>query len=184
MRNINVAFVVLMLFNGAVWANSAPETASAYFDALKKKDYNSVASYFDPSALQEFRQMMGFIDEIPNQGKDNFFTMFFGPEATKDSVSKLSDVAFVSSLLAALMTQVETRGGGVNFEGVEILGEVKEGPGISHVVTRSRLSVGEMQVEAMEVVSFRLVGKEWKALMSAKMKGIANQIRAAISRQK
>lgn len=181
MKNLKLITIIFFVLCGSAHANSASQVAAAYFDALKKKDYNAAVSFFDPKALHEFQETMGFIADIPNEGPNNLLNVFFGPNATKESVLKLTDAEFFSAFLSAVMTQAETRGG-INFNGMEVLGEVMEGSDISHVVTRNRVSVGEIEVEAMEVVSFRLIGKEWKAQMTAKMKGIANQIRAAIRR--
>ena len=178
-----IAIIFLFVFVDSVHANSASQAAVSYFDALKRKDFNSAATYFDPNALHDFRETMGFVSEVPDKGPNSFINVFFGPNATKESVLKLTDSEFFSAFLKAVMTQAEARGG-INFNGMEVLGEVMEGSALSHVVTRNKVSVGEVEVEAMEVVSFRLVGKEWKALMSAKMKGIANQIRAAINQRK
>ena len=80
------------------------------------------------------------------------------------------------------MAQAEAAGG-LNFDGMEVLGEVKEGANVAHVVMRNRVSVGEIEIEAMEVVSFKKVGKDWKALLSGKMKGLANQLRTAFNRR-
>jgi len=48
-------------------------------------------------------------------------------------------------------------------------------------VTRNQVTVGDVKVEGMEVVSCKKRGDEWKLLVSTQMKGLANQIRAAIT---
>ncbi len=184
MRTIKLTLFILIFIvaSSSAYAKSASETAIDYFNTLKDKDYNGAAAYFDPSALDDFRQMMSFINEVPAEGQQSFFKAFFGPESTKESVSKLSNSEFFSYFLRAVMTQAEAVGG-LDFNGMEVLGEVMEGSDVSHVVTRNRVSVGEIELEAMEVVSFKNNGKEWKALMSGKMKGMASQLRAALRRQ-
>jgi len=52
----------------------------------------------------------------------------------------------------------------------------------SHVVTRNKVTVGEVDVEALEVVSFKRIGSEWKALLSGRSKGLANQLKATLRR--
>lgn len=76
------------------------------------------------------------------------------------------------------MKQAEAAGG-LNFDGIEILGEVKEGDDITHLVTRTTVSVGAIDMEAMEVVSLKKSGDEWRILMSGKIKGLPQQLRAA-----
>lgn len=182
MKIIHLIIAILLLSTSPAFAKTASETATYYFNVLKQKDYDRAATFFDPAALGEFRQMMSFVNEIPDEGQQQFFTTFFGLEASRESISKLSDANFFASFLRAAMEQAETVGG-VNFGKMEVLGEVMEGKDVVHVVTRNKVSVGEIEVEAMEVVSFKRIGSEWKALMSGKIKGLASQLKAALGRQ-
>jgi len=87
---------------------------------------------------------------------------------------------FYPPALTVAVTQAEAQGT-ANFDGMEILGEVMEGPDVAHVLTRNRVSVGDFEVETMEIVSCRKQGDEWKLLVSSEMKGLANQIRSALA---
>jgi hypothetical protein len=179
MRISLLILAALLLAGSPAFAKTASETASDYFKVLQQKDYDRAATFFDPAALGEFRRMMSFTDEIPAEGQKEFFEAFFGPGASRESVAKLSDARFFASFLRAVMAQAEALGG-LNFDRMQILGEVTEGKDVAHVVTRNKVSVGKIEVEAMEVASFRKVGSEWKALLSGKIKGVASQIRAAL----
>ena len=182
MKIVRYVMVILLLSSSPAFAKTVSETADDYFNTLKQKDYNRAATFFDPAALGEFRQIMSFVNEIPDEGQQQFYTLFFGPKASRESITKLSDADFFASFLRATMAQAETVGG-VNFETMEILGEVMEGKDVAHVVTRNKVSVGEVELEAMEVVSFKKIGSEWKALLSGKIKGLASQMKAALQRQ-
>ncbi|MDJ0913898.1 MAG: hypothetical protein QNI95_10030 [Desulfobacterales bacterium] len=182
MRVLKYVIAIVILTSSIAYAKSASDTAIDYFNVLKQKNYRSAAAFFDPHALESFRQMMGFINEMPAESQQAFFPAFFGSGANKESVSKLSNAEFFASFLRAMMAQAEAAGG-LNFDGMEVLGEVKEGANVAHVVMRNRVSVGEIEIEAMEVVSFKKVGKDWKALLSGKMKGLANQLRTAFNRR-
>lgn len=176
-------FLVFIIFlGGLAQAQTPSEAVKAYFKVLRQKDFDAAVDFFDPVALGEFRQTMSFVDEIPPQSQQKFFETFFGPGVTKASTSKLSNAEFFSAFFRAVMAQVEAAGN-LNFDGMEVLGEVMEEPDIAHVVTRNKVSVGNIEVEAMEVVSLRKNGDSWKTLMSGKMKGIATQLRAAFNRQ-
>ena len=182
MKIVQFVIAILLLSSSITFAKTATDTAADYFNTLKQKDYNRAATFFDPAALDEFRQMMSFVNEIPGEGQVQFFTTFFGPGASRESIGKLSDTNFFASFLRATLAQAETVGG-VNFGKMEILGEVMEGKDVAHVVTRNKVSVGEIDLEAMEVVSFKRIGNEWKALLSGKIKGVASQLKAALRRQ-
>jgi hypothetical protein len=179
MKIVQFVIIILLLSSSTSFAKTPSETATDYFNVLKQKDYNRAATFFDPAALREFRQMMSFVNEIPDEGQQEFFTTFFGPEANKESIGKLSDANFFASFLGATIGLAETAGG-VNFGKMEILGEVMEGKDVAHVVTRNKVSVGEVELEAMEVVSFKRIGSKWKVLMSGKIKGVASQLKAAL----
>ncbi|MRR54892.1 MAG: hypothetical protein EG822_10345 [Deltaproteobacteria bacterium] len=181
MKIVQFVLVILLLSSSLVYANTASETATEYFSTLKQKDYRRAATFFDPAALGEFRQMMGFVQEIPDEGQQQFYTIFFGPEANKESIAKLTDADFFASFLRATIAQAETLGG-VNFGKMEVLGEVKEGKDVAHVVTRNKITVGEVDVEALEVISFKRIGNEWKALLSGKIKGLASQLKSTLLR--
>jgi hypothetical protein len=180
MKTLRFAIAALLLSSGSVFAATAPETTAAFFDQLEKGDFKAAAAYFDPPALTEFRNSLEVLNEAPAAAQQQFREAFFGAGATAESISKMSDQEFFAAFLRTALAQAESLGR-VNFDGMEILGEVMEGPDIAHVVTRNTVKAGDFEIEGMEVVSCRKRGDEWKLLVSNEMKGLANQIRAAIS---
>jgi hypothetical protein len=180
MKTLRFALAALLLSSGSVFAATAPETTAAFFDQLEKGDFKAASAFFDPPALSEFRKSLDVINEAPATAQQQFREAFFGAGATPESISKMSDQEFFATFLRTALSQAEALGK-VNFDGMEILGEVMEGPDLAHVLTRNTLSAGDFEVEGMEVVSCRKRGDEWKLLVSSQMKGLANQIRAALS---
>ena len=65
----------------------------------------------------------------------------------------------------------------INYDDVEILGEVVEGEDLAHVVTRNKYLFKDQYVESVEVSTFKKVDGEWRVQMSGKLKGIALAIR-------
>ena len=63
---------------------------------------------------------------------------------------------------------------------VEVLGSVPEGDSLRHVVTRTHIRMGEMTMEAMEIISFKKMGDRWGILMQGRIKGMAQQIKKAL----
>lgn len=180
MKIFRMTFAVLLLSSGLVYGATAPETTAAFYAQLQKGDFEAAAGYFDPPALTEFRQSLNIINDAPPAAQQQFREAFFGAGATAESIAKMSDRQFFASFLRSAITQAEALGR-VNFDDLEILGEVMEGPDVAHVVTRNQVTVGDVKVEGMEVVSCKKRGDEWKLLVSTQMKGLANQIRAALS---
>lgn len=180
MKIMRIALVVLALSSSWVYGATAPETTASFYQQLQEGDFEAAAAFFDPPALTEFRQSLSIINEAPPAAQLQFREAFFGEGATAESIAKMSDSEFFASFLRAALSQAQALGK-VNFEDLEILGEVMEGPDVAHVVTRNKLSVGDFEVEGMEVVSCKKRGDEWKLLVSTQMKGLANQIRSALS---
>jgi hypothetical protein len=180
MNKLFLIMTVLLLTCSTVFAKSASETATDYFSVLRQKDYDRAAAFFDPNALGAFRQMMSFMSEIPKEAQEEVYTTFFGAGANKESIAKMSNARFFASFLRFIMASAD-EAGGLKFGKVDILGEVMEGKDVAHVVTRSNVSVGDIEVEAMEVVSFKKHGKEWKTLLSGNIKGLANQLKKSLT---
>ena len=180
MKIFRIAFVVLILSSGLAYGATAPETTAAFYKQLQEGNFEAAAAFFDPPALTEFRQSLSIIDEAPPAAQQQFREAFFGDGATAESIAKMSDRQFFASFLRSALAQAEALGR-VNFEDLEILGEVMEDPDVAHVVTRNKVTVGDVEVEGMEVVSCKKRGDEWKLLVSTQMKGLANQIRSALT---
>ncbi len=111
--------------------------------------------------------MLDFGDALPKEEAKQFYLTFFGEHASEETVSEMSDLDFFSQFLSFTTKQVEAAGE-ISFHKLEILGEIPEGDTIMHVLTRSNISVGDIEVESMEVISFRKIEGEWKALLSGK----------------
>ncbi len=174
-------FIVFVFCTFDVSAKTAAQTAHAYFDALKQKDYSAAVGFFDPQALSEFRENMAFVNDMPEAMRVDFLKTFFGAEKSLDAVKKMSDRDYFVAFFTTIMSQAEAVGG-VNLASLEVLGEVQEGEKISHVVTRNKMAVGEIEMENMEVISLIRDKNEWRVLMTGKFKGFASAMRAAMSR--
>jgi hypothetical protein len=174
--------LILVLFSNFASAETSTDRAKMYFSDIENRNFTAAAEHFDPVQLKEFRKMMEFYKEIPPEAQKQFIQTFFGAEQTLESMETVTDTEFFSGLFSFIMKQADAAGG-LSFDGIEILGEVKEGKHVSHLVTRNRVSVGELEMEAMEVISLKKVGDEWRVLMSGKIKGLPQQLKAAFNAQ-
>lgn len=173
---------LLILFASKASAQSASDAANDYFEVFKNGEYAKAADFFDPTALKDFREMLDLGDALPAEAAQQFYPILFGAGSTKESVAAMNDVEFFGGFLTFVMNQA-AQAGQLNFDKVEILGEVPEGEDVVHVLTRSFVSMGAMEMESMEVISFRKVDDKWMAMLSGKMKGMAAQLRSAFQQQ-
>ena len=172
--------LILLLLTSAASAETPEERAELYFSDIESGNFSAVAKHFDPSQLKTFRSRMGFYKEIPARDQAEFIQTFFDAGQTVDSLDKISDSDFFAGLFKFTMRQAEAAGN-LNFDGLEILGEVKEGSDVTHLVTKNRVRVGETNLEAMKVVSLKKNGKDWHIMMSEQIQGLPDQLKAAFS---
>jgi hypothetical protein len=151
----------------------------SYFEMLRQRQWTEIAQLYDAEALRDFREMMSFLSEIPDEEAVQVLGFFFGPGATKEQVKSMSDVAFFSAILRGALAQAEQLGQ-LDFRKTEILGSVPEGDSLRHVVTRNHIVMGDVTMESMEVISFKRTENGWCILMQEKMKGMAQQIKRTL----
>lgn len=175
-----IIVLAVSLVSHVCLAETAIERTELYFDDLKARQYKAAASHFDPEQLKEFRVMMEFYKEIPEEPQREFIKAFFGEHQSTESVQALSDTEFFAGMFIFIMQRAEATGG-LNFDGLEILGTVAEGEDKAHLVTRNRISMGEVEIEAMEVVSLKKYGNNWKVMMSGRIKGLPAQLKSAFT---
>lgn len=164
-------FLCLTLIVAPATAQGDDATAvlQDYFASLQAGDFAKSAGFFHPETLSEFRSSLSFWKEIPEESRQGFLDAFFGADVTAAAVEAKSDEEFFATFLTAVMAQAEAAGS-LNFDGMEILGAVPEGEDVLHYVTRNRVSVGEIRVEGMEVVSAQRTGSGWLLQLSGQMK--------------
>ena len=157
------------------------EVAHHYFELLHAQEWIAAAGLFDADSLAEFRELMKWINDPEWGGElDGLRATFFGPEADSESVATLSDEEYFAQFFQGIMQQIAALGG-FDFKKLEVLGSLPEGDDVVHVVTRNQLAMGEIEMEAMEVLSLRQTEQGWKILLSGKLKGLPQQLKATVT---
>jgi len=161
----------------------SPEAISrSYLEMLKQKQWAKIADLYDPKALSDFREMMSFILEVPDEAASKVLPSLFGPGSTKESITSMSDLQFFSSFLQGITAQA-VQLGQLDFKKIDVLGSVSEGDSIQHVITRTYASIGDIDMESMEVISFRKTDDKWRILLQGKMKGMAQHLKNALKQK-
>lgn len=155
---------------------SASDTAREFYDLLKQENYSTAATYYSPGALREFRQLMNFENELARTQKQFFFEEYFEPDLNDASAKNLSDTDFMAAFLNGMLTS-DNFSQMLNYNKVDILGEITERSDLAHVLVRQWISLGGHKMEVVEVTSFNKVGGDWKIRMTGRLKGVAIMIR-------
>ncbi len=180
LQSLIASVLSLFIFSYNLFAQTPEEISKSYFELLQKNNWDEIAKLYDAQTLKEFRKMMSFLQDIDNnEACDQVRQVFFGPTVTKEAITKMTDQQFFFNLLQGIMKQA-AQAGTLSFEKVDILGSIKEGEDVVHVVTRNYIGVGEMKMENMEVISYKKAGESWKILLSGKIKGMAQRIKKVI----
>jgi hypothetical protein len=175
-----ISALVLLILAPAVRAETPEQRARMYFSAIGEGKYTEAAGHVEPGQLKEFRAAIEVYEGLPADQLRDFVKTVFGKDETPESVKAKSDSQFFAAFLDSVTRQAAAVGG-LRVNAPEILGQVKEGEDVVHLVTRNRVGVGSVEVEAMEVLSLKKHGEEWRVLMSGELKGLPDQIRAAIA---
>lgn len=182
MKNLIALIIAVSLLATVSLARTPEEVADEYFQLVKRQDWEAVAELYDPAALGEFRDMMSFLFEAPDEMLSQMLVQFFGQGATMESVTNLSDKQYVATFLRNVMASAAMQGQ-LDFKNVDVLGSVAEGGDTRHVVARTHIVLGGMEVEAMEILTMRQTGDAWLIQMQSKMKALAQQMKVAFQQQ-
>jgi hypothetical protein len=172
---IYVSFVSTMSFAATLAPSDTPETViRESYRRMQAGDWTAAAETFDPAALKQFREMLAPIMDAVGDGSDGLglLGMFFGPEATPETLKTMNDQEFFSGIVGNLI-----RSSGGSLEGQEVVGGVAEGADRMHMVVRSRAAAMGITLTQMEVVTLNKTPDGWRLALSGKMEGMAQALK-------
>ncbi|GAB2524018.1 hypothetical protein [Lysobacter humi (ex Lee et al. 2017)] len=179
MKNIIAATVLALALLGPIGkllaAESPEDVERQYVEAVRSKGLTAVPEFIHPDELERFREMLLPVlgDDLP-VGK-NLRAAFFGPSATAESVRTLDGPEFMRGFMGFVAGQMKTMD--LTIGKPEILGSVKEGE-VVHLVTRNTAGAGALQLTQLEVVSLKPYKGSWRLLLSGKLDGMAQALKA------
>lgn len=181
MKKLTCALAAAITFSIPAFAADSPEAyVQESFTTLQEGNYEEAADYYSEDALADFRGMMGFINELPDEASAGFYNYFFGEEASAESVEELTDAQFFANFLEGMFTGGPT--GEVDLANFEVLGSVDK-EDMHYVVTRNKVNAGEMEIESLEVVPVKETDGDYKLTLTGRMKGAAAQMKQLVQQQ-
>lgn len=180
MKIIIIVLVVFYTISGQDVIKTPEEVTLITHKMVKENNWKGLGKYFDIFTLREFRKGFHFLSIIPNkelQGKiiNNFFTT----AKSIDDVKKLNNEAFFEDIYEGLMRSASVFGN-IKFDSLKILGAVDEEDSLTHVLTRNWTSIGSVNIEKMEIVTFVKRGIFWKRVLNEDFLDISNKIKASL----
>ena len=157
-------------------AQATPEAvATAYADAIRTRGMESVPEFIHPDELSRFKAMLLPIFEGSAPSNTNLMHAFFGPDATFEKVAATEPPEFMRIFMSIAGGQMKSMN--VTIGKSEIIGSVKEGI-VVHLVTRNTVGAGPLQMTQLEVVSLKPYQDTWRLLLSGKLDGMAQALKA------
>jgi len=166
-----------------------PESVTqAYFDAMQAGRVKDAMEYMHPEALKQFRDtLLSLVEMVEMMDRDRparrrFFAMFDGVEDTA-ALRKLSHKALVASLLKGIMKLQPGSRESLAKAKIKLIGHVKEGDSLAHVVYRMEVSVQGSTASRVSAISLRRHRAGWRLLLMTEIRNVVEMIRSSLSKK-
>lgn len=185
MKKLLVTFLFLFLAAfislPALAAESVEESPAAVAQrlsaTLKKGDWEAYSQLMHPDALTRFRNMFAPLAEMP-EAQEALLPLFDVEGA--EEFRKLTDREVFVRLMANLEENVPGFGEAMRNLEMTVVGQVPEGKELMHVVFRSDTAVDKLTVTSTDVLTLRRTPQGWRALLTANIEGLAEQLLSSI----
>jgi len=172
-----VAFTILLFSALPVVAADTPEqVCEQYLAAVKERGMVAVPEFIHPEELIRFKDMLMplFREGGPPNSKE-LVHGFFGESATYESVAAMAPIDFMRAFMGVADAQLKKLN--ISVGKTEILGSVNEGTTV-HLLTRATAGTQDLQLTQMDVASLKPSGNTWRLLLSGRLEGMAQALKA------
>ena len=151
----------------------------------QQMDWAGFAQYLHPDALEEFAtSMRPVIDGISRlmqedtTGIEEFEQNFPGLLGLVREAEDAPPEEFFAATMQVIFSLVPNADQMFSSLETEVVGGLPEGDTLIHVVTRSKLHVGEITMDnQMDVMTCKKYGAEFRILLSGELKGLAEGLK-------
>ena len=120
----------------------------AFLSVVGTEDFETAASFYDPTDLRSFRESLKFVEES-EELISALYAPYFGNGATVGTVRNLSDAQFYAPFLGYMVDEDEMFQ--VDFANFKIVGSIREDNGLIHVLTRHPVWIADESVDVIWV---------------------------------
>lgn len=175
LRALPVLAAALLALAPGLAAQDTPEQVVArYFDTFRTGDYAGNVALTHPEALADVKETMAGLVALAGS-EDATFREMFGV-ASMEEFNRLTSAQLFERMLRWQLEQPEMREL-LSGARTTVLGHVMEGDSTAHVIYRMRMSVGELNVDQVQVASVkRADGGAWRVLLTGSFAGMMNAV--------
>jgi hypothetical protein len=167
--------LAVLAFAPALAAQETPEqVVQRYFDSFRTGDYATNVSLMHPEALLAMKETMSGLVAIPGAADEPEFREMFGV-GTVEEFNQLAPAVLMERILRSQLENPDMKEVLATAQ-TTVLGHVMEGDTVAHVVYRMRMSIGEMEMDQVQVAPLKRADGEWRVLLTGSLAGMMNGI--------
>jgi len=161
-------------------AETPEQLCEKYFTAIKQQGATASVDFIHPDELLRFKQMLlPIFDAGEEKAKAEVIQALYGKTATSASVKTMSPADFMRGFMK--ISEAQAKSMNISFGDIKILGSVNEGD-VVHLVTRHSAGTQDFSMTELEVVSLKPYQDSWRVLLSGKLEGMGQAIKAQMLR--
>ena len=188
MKTFLCCLALVFATNAARAAEEAtPEAiAKRQIEAMRSLNWELVAKYTHPKALVQMQSLFIPVVIAGAAAKDNpaaqemMKIVFAGKSA--DELSGMAPAAFFQIVMKGISGATPDFKYAMTGMEVQILGSVKDGENLAHVVYRLNRNIGDNVATKIAVTTVERDGETWKAQLNADLENVARAISARLQR--
>jgi hypothetical protein len=166
---------------------ATPEVvAKRQIEAMRSLNWELVARYTHPRALEQMQALFIPVVIAGAAAKENpaaqemMKIVFAGKSA--DELSALAPAAFFEIVMNGISGATPDFKSAMTGMEIQILGSVKEGEDLAHVVYRLRRTIGDIVATKIATTTVERDGEMWKAQLNTDLENVARAISARLQR--
>ena len=186
---ILVCFLAIVLACAPARAaeEATPEAvAKRQIEAMRTLNWELVARYTHPRALEQMQSLFIPVVIAGSAAKDSpaaqemMKIVFAGKSA--DELSSMAPAAFFQIVMKGISGATPDFKFAMSGMDVQILGSVKEGENIAHVVYRLNRTIGDAVATKIAITTVERDGETWKAQLNADLENVARAISSRLQK--
>jgi hypothetical protein len=154
--------------------NSPEKTALRAMEALREQRIGDFAKEMHPEALKSFKTaILDVMDSAEKAGREGELLSLFKDVTAVSDLRNLDDAAFFASFYEGVIKMQPRIRDSMKGMTIEVIGNVKEGTDMLHVVYRGTVNSGDLKVSQLSVMSLKASGERWGMLLTSDLEVLA-----------
>jgi hypothetical protein len=169
--------ISLPLSTLAAQAMSPEQVIASMMTSLGKEDWDTFTNLMHPDALQQFKTL--FHDVLISDSSDQIGSYLFGVPDLQ-AFDNMSASKIYKQFMTNLYNLEPSLRDVLSNTSYEILGSVKEGNELVHVLYRIKMEVGGKEVQQLEIETVQNYQGQWRTLLRKDITAVADQLKESL----